>query len=137
MPNHENTKDSSGRPDVSFSGFQLWIQGRQFEAAQDYWDRNWLRVTIHYGAKGADVWTQGPILHLSELEHWLHQLQEMNRTLSGEAELAPMEPYFYSKFEMERLGHINVQTCITPDSMSQHHEFREQIDQSYLHGLIR
>ena len=61
----------------------------------------------------------------------------MSCTLSGRAELAPVEPYLYVEFEMEKLGHVNAQTYITPDHMAQHHEFREQLDQSYLPGLIR
>ena len=51
----EDTRGTLGSPDISFSSFQLWIHGREFEAAQDYWDGNWLRVTVHYGAAGADV----------------------------------------------------------------------------------
>jgi hypothetical protein len=137
MTNQKPAAADLGQPHITFAGFRLWIHGREFEAAQDYWDGNWLRVTVHYGAKGVDVWTQGPILHLGELEHWLRELEEMNRALSGKAELAPVEPYLHLGFEMEKLGHIDAQIYITPDNMSQYHEFREQIDQSYLPGLIR
>jgi len=61
----------------------------------------------------------------------------MSRTVSGKAELAPIEPNPDIAFEMDKLGRIAVQIRITPDHMSQDHEFREQIDQSYLPGLIR
>ncbi len=137
MAEHEWAMQALGEPHISFSGFQLWIHGRESEDNQDYWDGNWLRVTAHYGAQGADVWAQGSILHLGELEDWLRQLEEMSRTMSGKAELAPIEPYLYITFEMDKLGHVNVQTRITPENVSQHHEFKEQIDQSYLPGLIR
>ncbi len=57
--------------------------------------------------------------------------------MSGTAELAPVEPNLHIKFEMDKLGHIAMQINITPEYMTQDHEFREQIDQSYLPGLIR
>jgi hypothetical protein len=137
MSNHERAQEGLGEPQISFSGFQVWIHERQFEDLQDYWDGNWLRVTVHVGGAGADVWAQGSILHLGELEDWLRQLELMSKTMSGKAELAPMEPNLYARFEIDKLGHISTQIYITPDHMSQHHEFQEEIDQSYLPGLIR
>ncbi len=135
MSNQERARENPGPPDISFAGFQLWIHGRELENTQDYWDANWLRVTAHYGAAGADVWVQGSILHLGERESWLQELEKMSRTMSGKADLAPMEPELDITFEMGELRHISAQTRITLDN--QHHEFHAQIDQSYLPGLIR
>jgi hypothetical protein len=127
-----------GQPDISFSGFRLWIHGREAGDAREHWeDGNWLNVTAHCGGLRADVWAQGSILQLADLVRWLRQLEEMSRTMSGKAELAPIEPNLYVVFEMDKLGHIAVQINLTPEPLSQHHEFREQIDQSYLPGLIR
>ena len=127
-----------GKPDISFSGFQLWIHGREIGDPREHWeDANWLNVTAHCGAPGADVWAQGPILQLADLVWWLKQLEDISRTMSGKAELVPVEPNLYIKLEMDKLGHVAMQVNITPEHMSQRHEFREQIDQSYLPGLIR
>ena len=127
-----------GEPDISFSGFQLWTHGREPGDVREYWeDGNWLVATAHCGAPGADVWAQGSILQLRDLVWWLKQLEDMSRTMSGKAELAPGEPNLYIKFEMDKLGHVAVQIDITPENMSQDHEFREEIDQSYLPGLTR
>jgi hypothetical protein len=137
MLNQKGVLEGLGAPQISFSGFQIWIHGRQFEDLCDYWDGDWLRVTVHVGGTGANVWTQGSILHLGELEDWLRQLEQMSQTLSGKAELTPVEPNLYVSFEIDKLGHIRAQIYVTPDHMSQHHEFREEIDQSYLPSLIR
>jgi len=60
-----------GRPDLQVGGLQLWIHARQFPDSEDYWDGNWLMVTVRCCASGAEVWVKGPILHLSELHHWM------------------------------------------------------------------
>ena len=62
---------TSQRADIKLAGLSLWVHWRQFEAARDYWDGNWLRVTAHLRAPGARVWTTGSIIHLAELERWL------------------------------------------------------------------
>src|SRR5882724_344446 len=33
-----------GTPDIKLSGLQIWVHGRQFPNATDYWDGNWLRI---------------------------------------------------------------------------------------------
>jgi hypothetical protein len=138
MADSKQWTEQPGQPDISFSGFQLWIHGQERGDTREYWeDGNWLSVTAHCGASGADVWAQGSILQLADLVRWLKQLEDMSRTMSGRAELAPVEPNLHIKFEMGKLGHIAMQINITPEYMSQDHEFREEIDQSYLPALIR
>ena len=44
-----------GEPALRIAGFQLWVHGYQFPDSNDYWDGNWLRVTVHCGAAGASV----------------------------------------------------------------------------------
>jgi hypothetical protein len=53
-------------PALKIAGFQLWIHGRQFPNAQDYWDGHWRNVTVHCGASGASVWTSGAIVMVSD-----------------------------------------------------------------------
>jgi hypothetical protein len=55
-------------------------------------DGNWLNMTAHCCSHGADVWTTGAILHLSDVARWLIALEEMNRSLRGEASLVNLEP---------------------------------------------
>jgi hypothetical protein len=51
---------------LKIAGFQLWIHGRQFPNAQDYWDGNWRNVTVNCGASGASVWTSGAFVMVSD-----------------------------------------------------------------------
>ncbi|HUI35778.1 MAG TPA: hypothetical protein VLX67_09650 [Stellaceae bacterium] len=126
-----------GSPDISLAGLQIWVHGRQFPNAQDYWDGNWLNVTAHCGAEGADVWISGPRVHLSEVLRWRDEAVEMHRTLSGKAELSCMEPELAVELKMASLGHVAMIVRITPNLMAQQHSFEFTIDQSHLPGLLR
>jgi hypothetical protein len=125
-----------GEPQIKLRGLQIWIQGRQFPDEQDYWDGNWLNVTAHCETYQASVWTNGPILHVSDLARWFADLETMNRTLSGAADLVSLEPELSVELEMNDLGHVGMRVEITPDIMTQEHSFEFEIDQSYLDGLI-
>ncbi len=126
--------EEPGPPDFAVAGLQVWIWGRQFEDAQDYWDGNWLNVLAHCGSAGADVWASGAILHLSELRHWLDELYQLNEKLSGSAELSCMEPNLRAKLELKD-GRGELVVRITPDHMTEKHEFAFAVDQSYLRQL--
>jgi hypothetical protein len=132
----EKYAEQLGAPDIKIHGLQIWIHGRQFPNEDDYWDGNWLRVTAHCGTHGADVWTTGPILHVPDIVRWLAALEEMNQSMSGEANLVPLEPELSVKLTMTQLGHISMNVEITPDNTTQEHTFRFELDQSYLEGVI-
>jgi hypothetical protein len=130
------TRDTLGEPDLKLLGFQLWIHGRQAPEANDYWDGNWLLVTAHCGTHGADVWVEGPIIHLPEIARWLQACEQMMTRVAGEAELACLEPELQIQLRMESLGHVVMTVEITPDHMHQQHEFEFELDESYLPGLV-
>jgi hypothetical protein len=132
----EKFAENLGVPDIKLDGLQIWIHGRQFPNEDDYWDGNWLNVTAHCGAHGADIWMSGPILHVPDIARWLASCEEMNRTLSGEADLVSLEPELVVELKMKSSGHISMRVEITPDHMTQEHNFQSEIDQSYLAGLI-
>src|SRR5262245_58281939 len=46
-------------PDLKLGGFSLWVFGRQFPDANDYWDGNWLNVRARVEAPGALVEAPG------------------------------------------------------------------------------
>jgi hypothetical protein len=125
-----------GDPDIRLAGLQIWIHGRQYPKEEDYWDGNWLNITAHCGANGADVWTSGDILHVPDISRWLAALEEMNKSLAGEANLVSLEPELSVELDAKELGKISMRVEITPDYMSQEHSFQFEIDQSYLAGLI-
>ena len=125
-----------GTPDIKLNGLQIWIHRRQFPNATDYRDGNWLRITAHCGTHGADVWTTGSILHVPDIVRWLADLEQLNRSLSGDANLVPLEPELRVKLAATQLGHISMEVEITPDNVTQEHTFRFELDQSYLEPVI-
>lgn len=129
--------ETLGPPDIQLEDLRIWIHGRQFPGADDYWDGNWVYATAYCGSPGAEVWTSGPIIHLSEVVNWLADGETMRRTLSGEANLDCMEPELSVKLRTEgSLAHVSMRVEITPDNLKQEHVFLFEIDQTYLTGLI-
>ena len=134
MTEYEN---KLGLPNIRLAGVQIWVHNRQFPESDDYWDGNWINVTAHCGAKGADVWISGSIIHLPEIKRWVNACENMHATLSGEANLECMEPWLSIKLVMRELGQISMEVSITPDLAAQEHRFEFDIDQSYLPELVK
>ncbi len=124
-------------PDISLSGLKIWISGRQFENSTDFWDANWLVVTIGCSSDFSEVVVQGPIIHLSEMEQWMFELQKLNKTIRGEAKLNCMESEFDASIRLDKTGSGSLAVFITPDNLNERHEFTFSVDQSYLPALIR
>lgn len=123
--------------DFRFFGLSLWIEGRQFPNASDGWDSNWLRVRAVMEDTGARVECTGPIMTIMDVEQFRSQLVTMERTLTGQASLEPLEPNLKVTIRMlDTCGHIEGIVDITPDHMSQRHRFEMGADQSYLQTLI-
>ena len=126
-----------GKPRLHIAGLKLWVHGRQFPAAQDYWDGNWIRVTARCDSPRSSVQTEGAIVHLSELHGLLEGCERLHASLSGVAKLECMEPNLAVYLTARTLGHVDVQVRITPDELSERHEFNSSFDQSFLPAIIK
>ena len=123
---------------LKIDGLALWIHGRQFPDANDFYDGNWLNVTAHCAAAGASVWVQGAILMVPDLALWAEQCDALYKSLSDEAVLSSFEPELRVTIRgSDTKGHLSMRVDITPDHMSQSHRFDFQIDQTYLPAVIR
>lgn len=125
-----------GKPDLSICAFHLWITARSYPDSYDYWDGNWLNVVANCSSQGAAVTVIGTLIHLPEIVRLRKVCSELHRTSVGAQEIAFLEPNLHMKFD---LGHTDKGTFtlrITPDHMSQHHEFEFSIDQSFLSGIV-
>jgi hypothetical protein len=78
----------------------------------------------------------GNIIHLSEIFGLLQGAEQLFKELKGKAELHCIEPYLLVEVEAKKHGQIEMTVRITPDNLSQKHEFLFNIDQSYLPNLI-
>ncbi|MES2354658.1 MAG: hypothetical protein V4568_09715 [Pseudomonadota bacterium] len=128
--------ETLGEPDLVIAGLRVWIHGRQFPQAIDYWDGNWLRVTAYCVYPESVVRSHGPIIHLSEVVGLLRECEMLYQTLEGQAVLRCIEPNLGVELIAETGGHIKVQLSITPDHMTESHSFEEEFDQSYLPPII-
>jgi hypothetical protein len=124
-------------PDLACGQLKIWVIGRQFSEAMDYWDGNWIDVVAECSDEGACVTVRGSILHLGEILKWHTDLAKMDETLSGSAELSTTEPNLHLKLSCDHLGHVLAVCSITPDHLNQSHTFRFEIDQSYLKAIVR
>ena len=129
--------ETFGAPDISVSGLKIWISGRQFEDSTDYWDANWLVVTVHCSSDWSQVCAQGPIIHSAEIEKWLSELKNLEKRIHGEANLNCTEPELDVSIKLDKKGSGTLSVSITPDNLIEQHDFLFSIDQSYLPSLIR
>jgi hypothetical protein len=123
-------------PDLKLAGLSLWVFGRQFPDANDYWDGNWINIRARVEASGAFVEALGALVHISELESFVKELEVLDATLAGEASLQCMEPNLGVTIRSESLGHMTATISITPDHMRQSHSFIFELDQSYLKSVL-
>jgi hypothetical protein len=130
-------RESYGEPDLKIAGFQLWIHGREFPNSGDYYDGNWLRVTAHCGAQGADVWTNGSLLMSTDIYGFGADCEKLLNHEGDNAVLNPIEPGLkVSLGRSDSLGHFLAVINITPDHMTQEHRFEFEIDQTFVSNLI-
>ena len=128
--------ESLGDPDLRIAGMRLWVHGRQFPDASDYWDGNWLRVTAYCIYPNAMVRAHGSIVHLGELVGLLRGCERLNESLKGEAALACIEPNLSVNLRAEWNGAVTVHIEITADQMTERHSFNDMLDQSHLPAII-
>lgn len=129
-------QDVQGEPDLKLAGLSLWVLKRQFPGADDYWDGNWLDIRAGVEASGAYVEIGGPWLRTDELSRFAEQLTALDRDVTGTAELACMEPALHAKIVCGTLGHMEVTIEISPDHMTQSHQFIFLIDQTYIRHVV-
>ena len=124
-------------PDLRLGGLSIWIEGRQFPDASDYWDGNWLMVRAVVEAPGAMVRCEGPILMATDFARFQQELCAAHVALRGEATLSSLEPELKVTLKVQRQGGVACDVEITPDHLNQFHRFAlEGMDQSYLPSVI-
>ena len=125
-------------PSIKLGPLAIWVFGRQFPNATDYWDGNWLTVTARCEGSGSRVEVTGSFLHLGEISQWQDSLEKFYRTLDGFVELPTIEPTLKVKLEghSPTTGHLKCTVEITGNHMSESHRFLFDSDQSYLLGVV-
>lgn len=125
------------RPDLVLGPFSLTVHGYQFTSADNIWDANWLFVTAQCEADGATVRVSGSILSTTDLAAFGTQCDQLYKQLKGEAVLDSLEPELRLKLHyVGKAGHLEGSVEITPDQMTQRHQFSFALDQSFLPAVI-
>jgi hypothetical protein len=124
-------------PSIEVGPLKIWVHGRQFPDAHDYWDGNWLSVTARCEGSGSRVEVTDPFIHLGELKKWRAEIDELTQTLRGSTELPTLEPTLKVRIESREgtPGHFSVEIDLSGDQISEQHHFSSNIDQSYLPRL--
>jgi hypothetical protein len=124
-----------GEPHLHLAGLKLWVHGYQYRDVDDYWDGNWLNATAICSENGATVLVRGAFIRTEEIGHWQHAVEKLLADLKGEAKLKCMEPEIAVTLRATSLGAVAMEVQITPDELTQQHQFIFAIDQSYLEPL--
>ena len=93
-------------------------------------------VTVWLVTPGAKVTVEGPFLRSDEIQVFGAQCERLHSALVGEARLDCMEPYLNVVLTGNSRGQISVEITLTPNQLTQSHQFRDQIDQSYLPAIV-
>lgn len=124
-----------GEPHVALAGLKLWVHSYQYPNADDYDDANWLNATAICSENGATVLVEGAFIRTTEIFAWQRAVEELATSLIGEARLECMEPELAATLKGASLGAVEMEVEITPDHLTQEHNFIFLIDQSYLDPL--
>lgn len=124
-------------PDLTLGCFSLWVYGRSYPGSDDFWDGNWLQCKAQVKAGGSRVEVIGPFLRNTELLDFLRDLSRISDKLTGTAELDCLEPNLSMVLTMNALGHVAVEVSITPDHLTESHQFSFEVDQTFLPPIVR
>jgi hypothetical protein len=124
------------QPELVLGPLRVNVHAYQFTSADNEWDANWLFATAQCAADGATVRVTGSFLSTSDLIGFAQQCEQLYQQLEGQALLEPLEPELRVALRyIDRAGHLEGRVQITPDHMTQQHQFVFTIDQSFLPKL--
>ncbi len=124
--------------EVRFGGEQaeflsITVRGRAYRQSQDYWDGNWLLVTVVIRAGKFSGEIAG-MLRAEELQKLRDDLREFQRTLSGSVSYETAEEWLSLQIEADTLGSIALSGTISDDVSDSYNtlEFTLEGDQTFL-----
>ena len=123
-------------PDIRIGPLDIWVTGRPFEEAGDYWDANWLDVRAEVRSSRSTVSCEGTLLRIEDHQRFLDQLASTHGALAGVARLDSLEPNLKVQVVFRSLGKAELIIDITPDHLGEQHRFHDGTDQTYLRETI-
>ena len=132
MEKHSNL----GRPSLELGGLRLWLHGRHFPWEEGFWNGDWLVVTAHCRASGADVRASGPFLHSGDIPRWLEACERLVADRKGMAMLWAVRPELQISLNAAAEG-VRAEVRLSPDLALQEHVFFFQISWNGLETFAR
>ena len=132
MEKHSNL----GRPSLVLGGLRLWVHGRHFPWEEGFWNEDWLVVTAHCHASGADVRAHGPFLHTGDLPRWLEACERLLAERKGKAMLWAVRPELQISLNVVAEG-VRAEVRLSSDLALQEHVFFFQICWDGLEIFVR
>lgn len=120
--------ESCEDPSLVLGGLCLWVLGKAYPDNPDWWDRDVLQVRAECRAPGSVVSTSGALLRSDEIADLLAGMEAMHKWETKFFDWKPREP----NLAMRLSGSLTVEVEITPDHLMQRHQFRFDLDLTYL-----
>ena len=121
---------------IKLSQLELEVIGYERIQANDYYDANWLMVSVTADTNGINTKFARSCLLTSDLVEFNDQLINLNSGRKDSATLESFEPNIeLSITKVDSLGHLKMIVKLIPTDEN-FHQFSLQIDQSYLPLII-
>lgn len=129
---------SNKAAEIRFGGEQveflsITVRGRAYRHSQDYWDGNWLLVTVvvHAGKFTGDV---PGLMRAEEFQKFSGELRAFQQTLAGAVTFETTEEWLSLRFEVNRLGEIEIAGSLSDEVNFPYNtlKFTLKSDQSFL-----
>jgi hypothetical protein len=123
---------------LNIAQLKIEVHGYEFPDGADYFDANWLVVTVSYVSNTASIKFHDPCIMASDLLSFRDEIIEMYSGDAETAELASHEPNLNVQLRKnDLLGAIKASLELRPDAGEDVHILTMQLDQSYLPGMQR
>jgi hypothetical protein len=128
--------------EVHFDGdagnrLSISILGYSHPQSEDYWDGNWIRVSVSVEVTPFSGDVSGD-LRLEELQDLAVRLQDMYDNLSGTVVFTTMEDWLKLEIQIDKLGHVHVRGSLKDyRNPSTTLTFVMEFDQTHLLPLIK
>ena len=134
---------SSPIVDIRFGGEQveyvaISVRGRAYRQSRDYWDGNWLLVTVEIRAGKFSGNVPG-VVRAEELHRFRDALRAFQQTPGGAVSFETKEQWLALRLEADTLGHLELSGTLRDDVAYPHNKlvFALKFDPALLASALR
>ncbi|HMS43864.1 MAG TPA: hypothetical protein PKE69_26785 [Pyrinomonadaceae bacterium] len=132
----EPNLESLGIPDIEIGELRIWTHSRKYPKSNNFWDVNWLNITVYVKTMNANVWVSGDIIHNTEIAEWLAEIENLDKDLLDEVNLITMERCVKLRIASQTYQRVSIEVDFFPNDRFQTHHFEFWFDKECLKDLI-